>query len=331
MDKYDQIMKLLVAQGPGFISGEEIAGRIGRTRAYVWKGIAALRENGAVIEAKTNKGYRLVRTSSRLSQEGLAALLPGQEIHYLLSIDSTNRLCKQLAAAGKPEGTVVAATFQTQGRGRLGRSFSSPEGGVYFSLLLRPHCGIEDSLLVTSAAAVAVERTVSRLCGKQCAIKWVNDVYLHGKKICGILCEGVFDLENSSMAAIVAGIGINFAIPQKDFPPEVRKVAVSLYEDEAEAPAGVGRNELVAGVVKELLDLWHALPDRSFLDEYRACSNVIGKKIFMTYQGKKNSGIATGIDENAHLLVTLDDGSEISIGSGEVSLRFDTASADAMV
>jgi len=323
MKKYESILHLLRENENEYVSGEEIAEKLGKTRAYVWKGIAALRKDGAVIEAKTHRGYRFMRSSVKLSQSGLDALLPEYEVVYQETIDSTNRLCKQLAAEGKPEGTLVVSSFQSKGRGRLGRTFVSPTGGAYMSLLLRPQGGIEDSLLVTSAAGVAVSRAIQKLCHKETEIKWVNDVFFNQKKVTGILCEGVVSMENSSMAAIVVGIGINFATKQSEFPSDLQDIVTSLYDGEESVPSGVDANLLVAFVMQELMAIWHALPSRDFLDEYRRRSNVIGHSVFLFHKGQKERGLVHGIDDNAHLLVHLDSGEDITVGTGEVTLRVD--------
>lgn len=314
-----------------YVSGEQLAESLGVSRAAVWKAIRSLREEGYVIGATTNRGYRLGEGSDVLSAAGIAEYMKHGDpsrIRVLREVDSTNNEAKKLALQGAPHGTVVAAELQTAGRGRLGRSFESPAGtGIYFTVIMRPKADLRKALLITTAAAVAVCRAIRELTGKQALIKWVNDVYIGEKKLCGILTESTTDFETGALESIVTGIGINFRTPGSAFSAEARARGIcSLYgpdsgEGDAEKPA-VTRNQLIARIVDELTDLCADLDDRSFLEDYRRWSLVLGKEIFCIRGNEKRRVRALDIDEWGGLIVMTEDGERETLSSGEISIRW---------
>ena len=151
-------------------------------------------------------------------------------IEVLQSVTSTNDYLKQKALSSAKEGTVVVANEQTNGKGSKGRSFISLNGGIYMSILVRPDFQNFDTTLITSLTAVAVSDSIEEKCGKKTQIKWVNDVLLQNKKVCGILCESVFASDNKPEFVIV-GIGINFSKPKDDFPDEIKDIATYIFEN----------------------------------------------------------------------------------------------------
>ena len=197
------LLEMLEKNKGEVLSGESIAGELGCTRAAVWKAVKSLREEGYHIEAGPNKGYMLAKDTNRLSQEGIRLFLddPKVKIDIYDELESTNQTAKKEAMMGEAgHGAFVIARSQTAGRGRRGREFYSPaDTGLYMSVILKPQGTIHDSLLITTAAAVAVYRAVAQLCGIQLDIKWVNDLFYKGKKVCGILTEAVTDFESGNM------------------------------------------------------------------------------------------------------------------------------------
>lgn len=177
------ILRLLEQSRGVSLSGEQIAQELNISRAAVWKAVNQLKKEGYRIEAVQNRGYRLDPDSDLLSAEGIRSRLPFNLPLFLeQSLPSTNQAAKKLAIEGAAHGTTVLASGQTEGRGRLGRTFFSPVGaGLYMSVLLRPEIGSADAVLVTIAAAVAVCLAVEETTGIQLGIKWVNDLLL-GKK-----------------------------------------------------------------------------------------------------------------------------------------------------
>lgn len=232
-------------------------------------------------------------------------------------VGSTNEICKALAAHGADD-TAVTALTQTAGKGRLGRSFQSPEGGLYLSVLWRD-CGGAELLRVTPMAAVAVCRAVERLCGAKCSIKWCNDVVLAGRKLCGILTESHLRPDGSA-EWLVVGIGVNVA--QTAFPSDIADTATSLalcgYE--------VDRDALAEAILEELAGLRAGL--RAGLErpevwrtEYRARCVNMGKAVQVLRGGEARQARALDIDGEFGLTVEYEDGSRETVRSGEVSVR----------
>ena len=241
--------ELLLRHRGEYISGEEMARHLGVSRAAVWKAVKQLESEGMCIQAATNRGYALSDAADILSPACISGYLRHPEVFAIQvekTLDSTNRLARDLAQRGGREGTVVVAGEQTAGRGRLGRSFFSPGGtGVYFSLILRPSPETEASLL-TTAAAVAVAQAAEELAKRPAEIKWVNDIYMDGKKICGILTEGTYSIEEGRMESAVLGIGVNVSPPAEGFPEELRKKAGTILEK----PGNNARSRLIARILE---------------------------------------------------------------------------------
>ena len=209
---------LSAAQGE-CISGQQLAQQLGVSRAAVHKAAAALAAQGYALEAAPRRGYRLA------GGDPFCAEAVGEydaPIYLYDKLESSNRTAKTLALEGAPHGTMVLTSQQTAGRGRLGRRFESPAGkGIYLSLVLRPGLPMTEAQAVTVSAAVAVCRAVKRLCGLDLGIKWVNDLYYNGKKVCGILTEAGADIESGQLEWLVVGIGLNLTTTPADWPEEL--------------------------------------------------------------------------------------------------------------
>ena len=242
-----------LAQRPGeYLSGQELSRALGISRAAVWKAVESLRRRGYDIEARSGRGYRLTDAGDRLGQREISACLraPRDYWQVLEEVDSTNTVCKRLAADEAPDGTVVMADCQTAGRGRRGRSFSSPRGmGLYLSVLWRPACPPESLLPLTALSAVAVCRAVERAGGVSPAIKWPNDLVLGGRKLGGILTELSLEGESGHVDYVIVGIGLNCRQRAEDFPPELADMATSL---DMALPQQVKRSALAAALMEEL-------------------------------------------------------------------------------
>lgn len=321
----DMALKALTESCGTFLSGEELSNKLGVSRTAIWKAINALREEGHTIEAVTNKGYMLMENGSSITAESLRAFLPSayksNSIHVFDVLDSTNIYAKQLAVQKAPHGTIVIAHRQTGGKGRLGRSFFSPKEGIYLSMIIKPDFDISKSVLVTSAAAVAVAEAIEKVCSKHAGIKWVNDVYVDDKKVCGILCEGINDFETGQIDSIIIGIGINTSL--NGFPKELLDIAGAI-------PGDYSKAELAAEVIKRILDFTSDIESRRFIDAYKKKSLVIGKTVSV-YKGvyrkdpreelPSRSARVLDIDEDGGLMVLYSDGSRETLTSGEISIR----------
>lgn len=226
--------------------------------------------------------------------------------------DSTNADSKRLAASGK-RYAIISAETQTAGRGRMGRSFYSPDAtGVYFSILYTFFEPITGAVTITAAAAVAVMRAIRKICGKQTDIKWVNDLYLNEKKVCGILAESVLDPSHPGEYPVIIGIGINLRTNR--FPTELTNIAGAVGSD-------ASRAELIAAVTKELSPYLQNPADRSWLEDYKKHSCILGKEITWSRGDEVHTGRAIDIDRNGALLVEEPSGTHVSLFTGEISVR----------
>lgn len=242
-----------------------------------------------------------------------------RNIQVFESIGSTNTYLKELAPGGAAHGTVIAAESQTDGRGRLGRSFASPAGcGIYISVLLRIGSEFSAALSVTTAAAVAVCETIRDLTGREAGIKWVNDIYIGEKKICGILAEAVSDPKTGKLDSVVVGMGINFRADPDSYPDDVIDRIGWIYDKDDEA---VSRNRLAAGIIAGLLKFAEDPYDRSYIDVYRKRSVIIGRNI-RCFRGKEVfDAYAVDIDDKGGLIIE-SGGKRSVLSTGEISVRW---------
>lgn len=319
MTTKDRVLTLLSTCRGSFLSGEELAGSLKLSRAAVWKAISALRAAGYPIEGQPSRGYRLLPGGDILSRGGIESRLEGPKewkLEVLDQVTSTNALLKAKADQGAPEGTVLVAASQTLGRGRLGRKFYSPaDTGVYLSVLVRRDWPPTAARDLTTLAAAAAAQAVEQVSGRKAGIKWVNDIFVEGKKVCGILTEAVFQLEEGTLDYAVLGVGFNAYTPEGGFPEEIAQVAGSVYEECRED----GRNTLAAAFLNCLAEcLANPLAAR---DDYRRRSLVLGKDIVLFGPEGCRQARALELDAQCGLIVEYPDGCREVLRSGEISVR----------
>ena len=328
----DQVLEKLLEAQEGFVSGEALARELCLSRAAVWKAVEQLRREGYRIESVPHRGYCLTDAGSRLSVAGIRRTLRHRDLDLrtFRCIDSTNTALKHLAEGGAPQGLCLIAEQQTGGRGRMGRSFYSPPGsGVYMSLLLRPDFPAVQAGLLTAGAAVAAAEAIEELTGKRCGIKWVNDIVLGGKKVCGILTEGALEGETGRLQYAVVGLGFNLREPPGGFPPELRDIAGAILDPEEPDRDLICR--LPALVLDKLMDLIACLHEDSLLDRYRSRCFLLGKPILIHRPGQApEQALALDLTPEFSLIVERQDGSRAVLHSGEVSIRPDPPCAKAL-
>ena len=320
MGTKEDVLRCLESHKGSFVSGSKLAQSLFLSRNAIWRAIKALEEEGYAIEAKTRLGYRLKEDCSILSAAKIESHLhaKGVVVEYHDVVDSTNVRAKLLASQGCPEGTLVVANQQTAGQGRQGRPFFSPAGsGIYFSLVLRPDFALEDIALITSYGATCAAQAIDQVFGVATQIKWVNDVFLEGHKVCGILTEASIRPETAEVDSVIVGIGINVATPEEGFPGEVQGIAQSICE-------GKVSDELRAQVVARTVDLffqdYQNLSRRPHLKAYREKSLLDGMTV-QVFQGKKRfDATVVGINDDFTLEVKLTDGTQTSLVHGEVRI-----------
>ncbi len=248
----------------------------------------------------------------------MSELINQKNVLFLTETDSTNRIARELAAKGAPHGTAVIADRQTAGRGRLGKQFHSPEGGLYLSVILRPALPATDLMAVTACAASAVFSALSEF-GITPQIKWVNDLFLNGRKICGILCEGGFT-PDGHFDYLVIGIGLNLR-RDPDIPQELQGIVTDL---QTETGQQIDRNDAAMRILSHLETLVEELPMRTFLETYTKHSYTLGKRVIVTVDGHEMQATAVSYTQNAALVVRLDDGTEHLISTGTARFLTDS-------
>lgn len=310
MSVKQNVIALLEENRSKVISGQELANQLYVSRAAIWKAIKTLKEEGYNIEATPNKGYVLLENSDVLSKQGIAYYLTEEiDIFSYKTIDSTNTQMKKLAINGGKNHSVIVSEEQSAGRGRFGRSFYSPaQKGVYMSVLLKTGDSLQNATMITIKTAVAVRRAIAKLYDIEVAIKWVNDLYYRGKKVCGILSEAISDFESGMIEAIIIGINVS----TDNFPLEIASIATSLGLQEA------NRNQFIAEILNQLF----AIIDEDFklvLNEYRMASCVLHKQITFNQKGEQFTGLVREINNLGNLVVS-SNGAEMVLTAGEVSI-----------
>jgi len=280
-----------------YVSGEALSHQLGTSRVSIWKHIRGLKEDGYVIEASA-KGYRLVSSPDLL----LPYEFPGleQRIHHFREISSTMDAARELAKRGAREGTIVIAEVQTRGRGRLSREWLSPEGGIYFTLVLRPRISPAYAPRINLMAGIAVAVTIKELYGLKAELKWPNDVLIEGKKVCGILAE--MDAETDVLNFVNVGIGINVNTSI----PRFEKTATSLKDALGRE---ISRKEFLSALVVEIERRLPLLMKAELLGEWRRLSATLGEEVRVTSLGEEVIGQAIDIDTTGALIVKDKDGS----------------------
>lgn len=352
MTTKEKILQTLSSSPDTSISGEHLAKQCDVSRAAIWKAITSLRTEGYSIEGTTNGGYIFSSSSDVFSLENFQKefsinfpLFKNSYIECHKEIDSTNTHAKRLLTeagnlrdgsgnlteAGKKfHNAVIIAESQSAGRGRLGRTFYSPsKTGIYISMIYAPENGITEPAKLTAFSAVAVCRAIKKLYDIQPSIKWINDIFIGGKKVSGILTEGIMNFETARIESAVIGIGINISDNPDALPDEVKKVAGSITGDYASNKDKGSSNTVtraafashVAGEVLKILSEDSA----KVIEEYKSLSFLIGRTVKVHPVIDNPDGVyeakAVDVDQSAGLIVELADGSRKTLSSGEVSIH----------
>lgn len=323
MKTKDIVLKELERNRANYISGQELAERLNISRTAIWKAINSLKESGFQIESQTKLGYRLIESDDKLSSEGIKKGLRDElkdiDVIVFDEIDSTNTEAKRrLYSENVKDLTVIVSDMQKGGRGRTGKTFESPRGsGIYFSIILHPEDYFDFSYfdLITVKAAVSVAEGIKNATGKQAEIKWVNDLFMKGKKICGILSELDADFESRKVNSVIVGIGINVNEPEDDSFKDLKDIAGYIDTDTI-------RNEILSSILNSFYENNFVKKEEDVIDYYKKHSLVIGRELSFELNGKKY--FAKGIDINKKGNLIVDTGEEkLTLSSGEVSIKGD--------
>ena len=321
----ENIISILESNKGLFISGEKIANDLKVSRTAIWKAIKSLKNDGYNIHSVSNKGYALSKETDILSSKVIKnnMLKYADKFNFIIhkTVASTNIIARELAINGAESGTVVIAEEQTNGYGRNGKSFFSPYGtGIYMSIILnlKKEKKIFNSSFITTAAAMAVSKSIEEISNENTQIKWVNDVFINGKKVCGILTEGAFSFEDGKLDYAVIGIGVNVNFPKDGFPKELNNIAASINSKNnanSNTKSDI-RNILVAKILENLYDYY--FNDVNFYEEYKKRSFLIGKKVSININNKEHIVKVLDIDKTFALVAKFQDGKIDKIVSGSI-------------
>lgn len=325
MKNREKVLHILYSKNGECVSSSEISTQLNITRSAIFKIINELKTQGYNIESIHHKGYRLLECedliSAKIINEKLYEFGKQKNIKYLETVDSTNTYAKKLLLEDNAAPDLIIANTQTAGRGRLGRSFFSPEdSGIYCTFILEPFLKLENSILITVAASVAVSRAIEKITGIETSIKWINDIYVNDKKVCGILTEAVTNFETGTIDKIILGIGINFNAANDGFPEDIINKAGALYSGNTN---NITRNMLISQLILEVDKCISEIEDSQIIEYYKSKSIVIGKFVNVLNMGEETSikGKAVDIDKNGFLIIETQTGI-ITLNSGEISIRF---------
>lgn len=323
MKTSERILNLLEERLGDFFSGEEIAQKLGISRSAVWKGIQVLRQNGYSIRAFTKRGYSLSPETDVLSVMGIRKLLVPElaAIRMTLfdSVGSTNALLRQHVQPDTSSWTVFLAHEQTAGRAKLGNSFFSPRGtGLYLSLFIRPeHCPLSQVIYLSAGAALAVCRAIESVSGEEAEIKWVNDIYVRGKKVCGILTEGDVRIEEGGLDYAIIGVGINVYKPVEGFPSSLKSDVSFLFDQTRPG----GKNRLAAAFLNSFFHYESIQERNKIVREYRHRNFLIGRKVTLMDGNSPQRVQILDVDDDCALRIKASNGSECRLQSESFRIR----------
>lgn len=320
MTTKEAIISILEENKGLYISGEDIGKNLNISRSAVSKVIKDLKENGYLIESINKKGHCIPYKSNTISKiEIKKNLINNHEIIIKDSVKSTNLEAKSHLLDECKHGSIIIANEQTNGRGRKGRVFYSPKDtGIYMSLILKPDLLlIHNPLKLTIATAVAVCNSIDTLCDVDTKIKWVNDIFLNNKKICGILTEANTDFETGSIEDIIIGIGLNFNT--LNFPEDFSDIAGSIF---SEKTTPINRNQLIAEIINNIMKLLKDLENPNILKFYKEKSFLLGKNISFYEKDKKIECTVLDINSEGNLVIKTKNGLKKILHSGEVNFNW---------
>ena len=320
----NQLLLYLKENQENWVSGELISNNLSVSRAAIWKQIRNLKEDGYIIESSPKKGYLLSKSSDPITageiRQGLSTRVFGKKnIIYLRETDSTNTRAKELAAQGAPEGTLVIAEKQTNGRGRRGRSwFSPPGGGIYFSLILRPVISPGETPRITLMTAVVLAETLISLMKLKLRIKWPNDILVNGKKLAGILTE--ISTEMDEVNYIIVGLGLNVNTQFEKFPQEIKENATSILIENGKQFPRVRLIQHYLKLYEKYYDMFKNNDFEPIMKRWRELADIIGKQIRVDVIGNTHFGKVVDVDNDGVLILKDNQGMLQRIFSGDVTL-----------
>ena len=292
-----------------YLSGQDLSDVLKISRVAVWKHIKKIQTLGYKIESKQKLGYRLIDNTEKLLPweitRDLKTQLIGKRVYYFEEIDSTQNFAQNIAVDKKENGTIIIAEKQTSGRGRLDRKWTSPKGGIWFSLIIHPKFDVSSSTLIPILSAVALSKSIKSVLDIETEVKWPNDITMNGKKVAGVLVDASF--QTNSIDYLILGIGINFDIDTKKLEKRLTKTPNfygidSLRGKEDKTPPKTLLKEFLLQFEKNLFQLDKGEKSK-IIKEWTKRAAGIGKKITINTSNGKISGISQGIDNDGALKI----------------------------
>ena len=292
-----------------YLSGQDLSDVLKISRVAVWKHIKKIQTLGYKIESKQKLGYRLIDNTEKLLPweitRDLKTQLIGKRVYYFEEIDSTQNFAQNIAADKKENGTIIIAEKQTSGRGRLDRKWTSPKGGIWFSLIIHPKFDVSSSTLIPILSAVALSKSIKSVLDIETEVKWPNDITMNGKKVAGVLVDASF--QTNSIDYLILGIGINFDIDAKKLEKRLTKTPNfygidSLRGKEDKTPPKKLLKEFLLQFEKNLFQFDKGEKSK-IIKEWTKRAAGIGKKITINTSNGKISGISQGIDNDGALKI----------------------------
>jgi BirA family biotin operon repressor/biotin-[acetyl-CoA-carboxylase] ligase len=304
-----KVLKFLKIHNTEYLSGQDLSDVLRISRVAVWKQIKKIQMLGYTVESKQKEGYKLTKNSDLLLPweivSGLETKVLGQQAYYFDSIDSTQSQAMKMINESKKEGTIIIAEKQTGGRGRSGRQWISPKGGIWFSIILHPKFDISNTTLFPIASSLALSIAIQKTCKISTELKWPNDLTIKGKKLAGMLIDASF--ESNKIENLVLGVGINFNVNVKEIEKVLKKTpnfyGVSSLNDQKNKTSQI---ELIQSFLLELEKVYEELNNnqiKKIITEWTKRSSTIGKKVEMNTLNGKISGKAIKIDEDGGLII----------------------------
>lgn len=320
LERRTKVLNLLYKNQDNYLSGQDLSEKLGVSRTSIWKYINYFKEAGYKIESSSKLGYRLVKAPDILLPEeidlGLKTKFMGREIIHYDQVKSTNQIAKDQAENNASEGTIVIAEKQSAGKGRVGRKFSSPQGGIWLSCVLRPNLKPVLATRATYIVSFALAKTIDKLTTLRPKIKWPNDILINGSKVSGILTEMGAELDQINY--LIVGIGINANIAKDKLPKDVSDRATTLYH-ELEAP--INRVQFVQEFLAEIETSYSQINDfKAVLKNWKDYAYTLGQEVVVSSSRKEFYGTAVDIADDGALIIDID-GREKKVYSGDVSLR----------
>lgn len=315
----EKILKILHENEGKYVSDADLTSPYHISKTELTDIIQSLKDEGYPIDFAPEKGFRLTKNANLLLpyeiKRNLNTDFIGQNIKFFKEVDSTNDVAKKLAEEGADEGTIIIAESQKKGKGRLGKKWISPYGGIWMTIILNPDIPPETAPHLTLVTGVAVAETLDKECTLDVGIKWPNDILIGDKKVCGILTELSADMGNLNY--VVIGVGIDLNVDVTGFPPDLREGATSL---KLELNREIQGAELVQKFLENFETRYKQFTEDGFqeiLKDWRRYSKTIGNYVEIHKKGRTVRGEAVGINHDGVLILELDDGTLRKVISGE--------------